>query len=147
MSPLTARSSFRVPGRTASILTAVVLLGVAAAALPVRPAFADDAPAPELRRGKLLFIQCRACHELKEGEPDKVGPNLHGLIGRKSASAEGFNYSAALKAINITWDRATLDKWIEKPSAVAPGTAMAFAGIASPQDRAALIAYLEAETR
>jgi cytochrome c len=129
--------------RSTPLIAALALLTVCAA-----PAYAQgDAPPPDLKRGKLLFIQCRACHELKEGEPNKVGPNLHGLIGRKAASLSDFSYSAALKGLDLTWTPATLDKWIERPSAVAPGTAMAFAGIASPTDRAALIAYLVAETQ
>ncbi len=129
--------------RSTYLIAAFALLTVGAI-----PAWAQgDAPPPDLKRGKLLFIQCRACHELKEGEPNKVGPNLHGLIGRKVASVSDFSYSAALKGQDFTWSPATLDKWIERPSAVAPGTAMAFAGIASAQDRAALIAYLVAETQ
>jgi cytochrome c len=102
---------------------------------------------PEYKRGRLLYIQCRACHELKRGQPQKVGPNLAGFIGRKAGAAPGFAYTAALSASNLTWDRPTLDRWLEKPGAVVPGNAMAFAGVASAKDRAALIAYLEAETK
>jgi len=131
--------------RVALPLALLSLLTVVAT--PLRAEDPAPAPAPDLKRGRLLFIQCRACHELKEGEPNKVGPNLHGLIGRKSASVPDFNYSPALKGLNITWEPATLDKWIERPSAVAPGTAMAFAGIASATDRASLIAYLVQETQ
>jgi len=133
--------------RVALSLAVLSLLTVAGAPLHAQDAAPAAAPAPDLKRGKLLFIQCRACHELKAGEPNKVGPNLHGLIGRKSASVADFNYSAALKGLNVTWDPVTLDKWIERPSALAPGTAMAFAGIASATDRASLIAYLVQETQ
>ena len=104
------------------------------------------AEAADLKRGKLLYIQCRACHELKADQPHKVGPNLAGLLGSKSASAEDFAYSSALRAANLTWDLETLDRWLEKPSAVVPGTAMAFSGIANPKDRAALLAYIVSET-
>lgn len=123
------------------------LIGTAQAQAPASAQASAAAPAPDadFKRGRLLYIQCRACHELKEGEPNKVGPNLHGMIGRKSALAEGFAYSPALKGANLTWDRATLDRWIEKPSALVPGNAMAFAGIANPKDRAALITYIETE--
>ncbi len=116
----------------------------APAAAPATTAVTDT---PEYKRGRLLFIQCRACHEVKAGLPAKVGPSLHGLIGAKSAHVEGFGYSAALRAANLTWDRATLDRWLERPSAVVPGNAMAFAGVANPKDRAALLTYLEVETR
>jgi cytochrome c len=107
---------------------------------------APAAPDADFKRGRLLYIQCRACHELKADQGHKVGPNLAGFINRKAASAEGFAYSPALKGAALTWDRATLDRWIEKPSAVVPGNAMAFAGIASPKDRAALITYIESES-
>ena len=125
-------------------IVSIALAFLAAAGLAPVPAAAQDAP--DLKRGKLLYIQCRACHDLAEGEPHKVGPNLFGFLGRPAASAEDFTYSPALRGAKLTWDRATLDRWLEKPSAVVPGNAMAFAGIANPKDRAALIAYIESET-
>ena len=111
-------------------------------------AFASG-PAPseaQLKRGKLLFTQCQACHQVKAGAPAMMGPNLAGVMGRKAASAPGFNYSPALKKSNVTWDAATLDKWLHRPSELVPGITMAVAGIARPEDRAALIAWLAAET-
>jgi cytochrome c len=69
------------------------------------------------------------------------------MMGRKAATVPSFAYSKALEASNLTWDRATLDRWLEKPNALVPGNTMAFAGIANPKDRAALIVYLEAETK
>jgi cytochrome c len=121
-------------------LLAVVLTAAARAQAPA-------GETPEFKRGRLLYIQCRACHELKPATGHKVGPNLAGFIGRKAATVPGFAFSSALKTSGLTWDRATLDRWLEKPSAVVPGNTMAFAGIANPKDRAALIAYLEAESR
>lgn len=109
------------------------------------PAGVITVDSPEYKRGRLLYIQCRACHELKAGAPNKVGPNLHGIIGQRSAQVTGFGYSQALRAANLTWDRATMDRWLERPSAVVPGNSMAFAGVANPKDRAALIAYIEIE--
>jgi cytochrome c len=133
-----------------AVAAAVVVAGLVAPpaqAQSATTAAPAAAPAPDLKRGRLLYIQCRACHELKDGEPNKVGPNLHGFIGRKAASVADFAYSPALKAANLTWDRATLERWLEKPSAVVPGNSMAFAGISSAADRASLIAYLEAESK
>lgn len=127
-------------------LQAAVVVAQAPASATSSAATAATAT-PEYKRGRLLYIQCRACHELKAGLPAKVGPSLHGLIGAKSGQVAGFTYSAALRAANLTWDRATLDRWLERPSAVVPGNSMAFAGVANPKDRAALLAYLEAETR
>jgi cytochrome c len=120
----------------------VACLAVANVALAQAPA----AESPELKRGRILYIQCRACHDLKPG-PHKVGPNLAGIVGRPAAAATGFNFSAALKASGLKWDRATLERWIEKPSALVPGNTMAFAGIPNPKDRKALLDYIEAESR
>ncbi len=111
-------------------------------------AFASG-PAPteaQLKRGKLLFTQCQACHQVKAGAPMMLGPNLAGVMGRKAAAVPGFNYSPALRKSNLTWDVATLDKWLLRPSAVVPGNTMAFAGMAKAEDRAAIIAWLAAET-
>jgi cytochrome c len=107
-----------------------------------------DVNSPEYKRGRLLFIQCRACHDLQPSDIEKIGPNLAGLMGRKAAADAAFAYSPALQsaASKLVWDKATLDRWIEKPAAVVPGNTMAFAGISNPADRAALLAYLEAET-
>lgn len=101
----------------------------------------------EIRRGKILFLQCRACHEVEIGQPHKVGPNLHGVMGRRSAAAEGFIYSEALSKSGLIWDKDTLDRWIEHPASVVPETTMAFVGIASASDRMALMAYLKAVTK
>jgi len=128
-----------------------LILAMAASGLAAQTPAAtatSGADAPDLKRGRLLFIQCRACHEVKAGLPHKVGPNLNGLLGRKAGTAAGFTqYSPALRAWGQTWDLALLDKWIEKPSSVVPGNSMAFAGLTAARDRAALIGYLQAETK
>ena len=112
-------------------------------------AHADDAgqTTESVARGKILFLQCRSCHEVKAGLPHQVGPNLHGLMNRKAATAEGYVYSQKLVASGLVWDNATLDRWLEHPGTVVPGNNMAFAGIASAADRSALIAYLAEATR
>jgi cytochrome c len=104
------------------------------------------AQSPEYKRGRLLYIQCRACHDLQPSPVEKVGPNLAGVVGRGAAQAPGFSYSPAMRGAKLVWDKATLDRWIEKPSAVVPGNIMAFAGIANPADRAALLRYIEIES-
>lgn len=108
-----------------------------------------DPSSPEYKRGRLLYIQCRACHDLKPSEVHKVGPNLAGMMGRQAAKDPRFAYSAALLAAapTLRWDAATLDRWLEKPAAVVPGNTMAFAGIANPADRAALITFIKVESR
>jgi cytochrome c len=107
-------------------------------------------PAPfntaDLSNGESKFALCQTCHTVVEGGPNMTGPNLHGVFGRKAASAPGFNYSDALKATGWTWDAAHLDTWITDPKVAAPGTKMTFAGLKDPKDRTDLIAYLMVRT-
>jgi cytochrome c len=93
--------------------------------------------------GAQVAKQCQACHNFEEGQGPKVGPDLYGVVGRKIASAPGFNYSSALKTKNGTWDFNTLSTWLTKPSAYAPGTMMTFAGLPNDKQRADVIAYLD----
>jgi cytochrome c len=93
-------------------------------------------------QGKRQFIFCQACHTTNMGGANKVGPNLSGVVGRAAGQAEGFVYSAALTDAGLTWDVAALDKWIENPAALVPGTTMVFAGIRDAEQRANLVAYL-----
>jgi cytochrome c len=103
-------------------------------------AFADDAL---VAKGKALFAVCKACHSTGEGEPHRTGPNLFGVAGRGSAKAAGYNYSPAMRGANLTWDDATMDKWLTKPSALVPKTKMIYAGQPDPEKRKALIAYMK----
>jgi cytochrome c len=95
--------------------------------------------------GEASFKKCVACHKLEKGAANGVGPNLHGIVGRGIASAEGFSYSAAMKAKGGVWDEATLDAYIENPRKAITGTKMAFAGISNAEERKALIAYIAAQ--
>ena len=92
--------------------------------------------------GKKVFAKCQACHSLEAGK-NKVGPTLHGVIGRASASEADFNYSDAMKNAHVTWDPETLDKYLTKPKEMVPGTKMTFPGLPKDKDRADLIAYLQ----
>jgi cytochrome c len=96
-------------------------------------------------RGKILFLRCASCHDASTGASAKIGPNLHAIVGRQVASVAGYKYSAALKSQNFVWDTAHLDAWLMNPNALAPGTAMAFAGIPEAADRQAIISYLETQ--
>lgn len=109
----------------------------AASALPsatASVAAADAAPAD--------FAQCKACHAVEAGK-NGIGPSLAGVFGRKSASVEGFAYSDAAKKLGVTWNEGNLDKWLENPMKMAPGTKMTFAGISDKARRDAVIDYLK----
>ena len=98
-------------------------------------------PAGDAGRGKTVFARCAACHDLNTGAT-RMGPSLKGIVGRKSGSFPGFNYSPAMKGKNVTWNPATLDTYLTAPMKFGPGTRMAFAGRPNAQDRADVIAYL-----
>ena len=82
-----------------------------------------DALSAELKRGKRVFMRCRACHTLGEGERHGTGPNLHGMYGREAAALSDFNYSQALTESGLVWDTQTMDAWLERPSKLVPGRA------------------------
>lgn len=85
---------------------------------------------------------CTTCHTLGQGEPNRMGPNLWGVVGRKIASHGGFAYSPALKAEQGAWSYERLDQYLASPARAVPGNKMAFAGLRRAQDRAAVIKYL-----
>jgi cytochrome c len=116
------------------------------AIFPLLVAVSGPAPAQDPAAGARAFLQCRACHSLKPGE-NKVGPTLHGLFNRRPGTQPGYAYSPALKASRFVWNRATLDRFLLAPRRAVPGNKMAYGGLPDAQRRAALISYLEKETR
>jgi cytochrome c len=98
--------------------------------------------AQDVAAGKTSFNKCLACHAIGEGAKNKVGPELNGLNGRKSGTAEGYSYSEANKNSGITWDQATFKDYIKDPKAKIPGTKMVFAGIKNEQEASDLWAFL-----
>ena len=98
-------------------------------------------------KGRIAFMRCAACHSLAAGEPHKVGPNLHGAIGASAAQAAGYNYTPALRQAGLHWDDATLKQWIRDPTALVPGTSMAYSNGLSDTEIEALVVYLRFETQ
>lgn len=107
-------------------------------------------PAPysdaSLANGSRQFRRCTACHTIGDGGPHRVGPNLHDMFGRQVGSADGFNYSAALRQADFAWTAEHLDSWLADPRGYLPGNRMTFAGLRNEEDRRDLIAYLMLET-
>ena len=96
--------------------------------------------------GEKVFRQCLTCHVTTAGV-NKVGPSLHGIIGRTAGSVPGFRYSNANKNSGITWTEQELYTYLENPRAKVPGTIMAFVGLKDSQQRADVIAYLKGSTK
>jgi len=117
------------------------MLLAAVLTLAAQPAIAQD-KLPD--SGQLLFNNaCRTCHTLRQGD-NRLGPNLHGIIGRKAGSLPDYGYSGSMKDAGLTWDKATLDRFIANPDQVVPGHNMKpYGGMASADDRATIIRYLE----
>ena len=123
------------PAIRATIFSTLALLASSAPALAAEEQ-SDD--------GQVAYNNaCRTCHSFKAGD-NRLGPTLHGIVGRKAGSVEGFAFSPSMKSSGITWDEANLDKFIANPEAVVSGNGMKpFGGIADAGERTKIINYLK----
>ncbi|MGQ0457545.1 MAG: c-type cytochrome [Hyphomicrobium sp.] len=126
----------RNPFLTAAMLMSAMFLGATIALSQDNAASRGD--------GQASFNNaCRTCHSVKAGD-NRLGPSLAGIVGQKSGSQAGFNYSSALKDGSITWDEKTLDGFIANPDAVAPGNSMKpYTGMTDAAERAKIVAFLK----
>ena len=138
--PPPAKPAYAVPGVQAKAETPAP--AAAAPAAEAAPDFATAIPAADVMAGASVAERCGACHDWTKGGPNKIGPNLYGVVGRPKASHPGFDYSAALKSKGGNWSYADLYAFLRQPPAYAPGTKMSFAGLPRASDRLNVIAFL-----
>jgi cytochrome c len=116
-----------------SVLALVVLQVLTASS-------AQAAGDPE--KGAKIFGRCATCHSVQEGSPNKVGPGLFGIIGRKVASLSGYMYSMAMESADFVWTEDKLISFLAHPQQVLPGTKMSFSGLSGVEDASNVVAYL-----
>ncbi|MFZ6050321.1 c-type cytochrome [Pseudomonas sp. CR3202] len=114
--------------------------------LATQSALAADCAPAQVQKGEALFgSDCSVCHSAKAGGPTMMGPNLHGLYGRKSGSLAGFSYSQAMKTKAVEWQMDSLEQFIAQPQGFVAGTYMPYVGMASGDDRRAVGCFLGAQ--
>ncbi|HUO89361.1 MAG TPA: cytochrome c family protein [Rhizomicrobium sp.] len=120
--------------------------GGAAPAEEAMPDWGTVLPKASVSDGKTVAIKCEQCHDISKGGPNKIGPELWGIVGRPRATEAGFSYSSAMNSEHAAWTYDALFKYLKSPQAIVPGTKMSFAGLHSADDRINLLAYLRTQS-
>ena len=109
-------------------------------------AIASLLPTADPAKGAEVFKKCAACHTINQGGANGIGPNLYATLGEPVGQGKGgFAFSDALKGVGGNWDFEKMNAWLTSPRKFAPGTKMTFAGLSNPQDRANVLAYINAQ--
>nr|WP_310524867.1 cytochrome c family protein [Polymorphobacter sp.] len=135
------------PEKQSYIVEGVVAEAETAAPVEAAKPIAFYLASASVEKGEAVFKKCAACHNNEKGGAAGIGPNLYGIVGDVHDHSPGFAYSDALMAMKgkpWTWD--DLDHWLASPKTYAAGTKMAFAGISKPEDRAAVLVYLNSKS-
>ena len=130
-----------------TLVPAMALSGMASLLLSSPTSSQTPTQGADAAAGQQAFNNaCRTCHTVKEGD-NRQGPNLHRIIGRKAGSLPGYGYSSAMKEAGFAWDADKLERFMANPDAVVSGNSMKpYSGLASAEDRAKIIAFLQSGT-
>jgi cytochrome c len=138
------------PAKPGYVVAGVVETASGASAAPVEetlPDWGTVLPKADIGKGHDISHKCEQCHDLSNGGPNKIGPNLWGMVdAARGTGRNGFDFSAAMKAKGGTWTYDELFKFLKSPGAYIPGTKMSFAGLPSAEDRINMIAYLRQDS-
>jgi len=136
------------PAKPGYVVEGVTEEASSASTAPVEetiPDWGTVLPKADTAAGQKISARCEQCHDLSKGGPNKIGPNLWGVLGRARGTHPGFSYSGAMTASHDIWSFDNFFKFIKSPAAYVPGTKMSFAGLRSEQDRINLIAWLRTQ--
>ncbi len=140
------RRPLRRPAAVLGLAACALLAGCGESASVATDGDAAEPPAREassrVLTGADLWLACQGCHSIDADAPHRVGPNLHGIVGRPAASRPGYTYSEALSGSGITWSRGLLRGYIMNAESMVPGTWMAYRNVMSPAELDRLVDYV-----